>query len=49
MKMIDISPNLLNHFISLNFKCPYQASVMKMLDRIKSPIVRNHFIIIIFR
>lgn len=39
MRTIVGSPNLLNQVISLNFKCPYQAKVMKMFDRIRSNIV----------
>jgi len=36
---------LLNHFISANFKCPYQANVIKVLERISNPTVINAFII----
>src|SRR5690606_33265157 len=43
IRMMEISPNLLNHFHSWNFKWPYQASTIKELLRINSPMVRSAF------
>ena len=37
--MISGNPRLLNQLISLNFKCPYQANVMKILDIVSNAIV----------
>jgi hypothetical protein len=31
-------PNLLNHGISLNFKCPYQASVINIFEIVNNAI-----------
>lgn len=41
---METIPNLLNHFNSENFKCPYQAMTMKELLKIKRQIVRSAFI-----
>ena len=35
------NPKLFNQDISLNFKCPYHAKVMKVLERIRRAIVVN--------
>ncbi len=37
-------PSVSNHFISLNFRWPYQAKVIKVFERIKSPMVYKLFI-----
>ena len=44
IKIIDNTPNLLNHFHSANFKWPYQAKVMKELERTSNATVRKAFI-----
>ena|ERR1035437_7575330 len=44
IRTMTISGKLSNHFSSLNFKCPYQANVIKMFDRTRRSIVLNCFI-----
>jgi hypothetical protein len=46
-QLINITVNkgrLCAHFISLNFRCPYQAKVMKALERMSKRIVNQAFI-----
>ena len=38
-------PKLLNQSISLNFKCPYHANVIKVFERIKNKIVTKPLLI----
>jgi len=40
INIILTNPRLLAHFIWLNFKCPYQANVIKVFESTKSPSVR---------
>ena len=44
IKITPIYGQLLIIFISCNFKCPYQAKVMKTLETISNNIVYNPFI-----
>ena len=46
MRIIDIKPNFVPHEKSLNFKCPYQANVINMLEIINRVIVDNAFILV---
>ena len=39
IKMIATSGRLSLHFMSLNFKCPYHASVMKALESVRRRMV----------
>lgn len=41
IRMMLNNPRLLNQETSLNFKCPYHAKVMKVLERIRRAIVVN--------
>lgn len=45
---MEISPNLLNHFHSANFRWPYQASVINVFDNTKSTMVKTPFIVEFF-
>ena len=45
IKMAPSSPKLLNQPNSLNFKCPYHAKVMKVLERIKRKMVSSSLFI----
>lgn len=38
---MEINPRFSNHFMSLNFKCPYQAKVINVLDRISKMMVQS--------
>lgn len=44
---MEISPSLLNHFHSDNFKWPYHATTIKVLLRTNRPIVKTAFTICI--
>src|SRR5690348_9074351 len=45
MRIIPKSPTCANLGDSLNFKCPYQAKVIKALDKIRSAIAYIPFIL----
>lgn len=48
IKIMLTKPKLLNQFICLNFRCPYQAKVINAFDSISSPMVRSAFFIYSF-
>lgn len=44
IRMIAINPNFWKRFHSENLRCPYQASVIKILDTTRRTMVRTPFI-----
>jgi hypothetical protein len=46
IRMMANKPKCWKNEISLNFKCPYQARVIKEFERINNPMVYKAFILV---
>lgn len=44
IKTTEMSPRFSNHFISLNLRCPYQAKVINVFDKISRTMVQSPLI-----